>query len=355
MNTSGLPDYFDSNTVKKDISLESYLENSESDSTSSSECSEVSLEGYSSSIDSDSDESCIIANNTESLDDKLVIFKFYKTLSVKLLKTFSVGYSEALNSVQHLMNTYRRVSCGNLPTEIDYTKKSNCIGYLQRYAACHAALVLDAISDIFDSSSSHVLLSKLNKKSLNVMFLGGGPGNDFVGFLTALFSHHYHLFDLDVTVVDKMSGWEDVFSETVENLRGGDCGKASWFFEEVNIMTTFIAVDLKNIEEWNKNMKDKMQNADIVFFIKALSHIPDGDKLQVLQNVVTSMKLESHLIYIDYPYPNEVFSSLSGYLRAVYHSYKTRYNLVHKDSAFGFSNIDSCRAVAKLFQRCENY
>ncbi|GBM56566.1 hypothetical protein AVEN_89560-1 [Araneus ventricosus] len=151
-----------------------------------------------------------------------------------------------------------------------------------------------------------------------------------------------------------MSGWEDVFNETVENLRGGDCGKAGSVFEELNITTTFIAVDLKDSEEWDEIMHTKLQNADILFFVKALSHIPDGDKLQVLRNVVTCMKLESHLIYIDYPYPYRVFSSLSNHLRTVYQAWEMRYFLGHKDYAFGCSNIASSRAVVKVFARYED-
>ncbi|KAF8782514.1 hypothetical protein HNY73_012786 [Argiope bruennichi] len=254
-------------------------------SDSSSEYSDVCLEDYTSSLECTDDGSCNSGSGTEIEDDKQVIFNFYKTLSVELLQTFSIESWEVYYSVQNILRNYRYVRDGTLPTEIDYTKKSNCIGYLHRYAACHTALVFDAVTDIFNSSFSDVLSPKLNKKSLNVMFLGGGPGNDFVGFLTALHDHHRHLFDLNVSIVDKDSGWEDIFNETMEILRQGQGGKAGSFFDEVNVITTFITADLKNAEEWDESLQIKLQNADIVFFVKVLSHIPDDDKPQVLQDV----------------------------------------------------------------------
>ncbi|KAF8782512.1 hypothetical protein HNY73_012785 [Argiope bruennichi] len=274
---------------------------------------------------------------------------------MKLLKTFSIRYVDVTVSVRRLISNLSQVSYGVLPSTRDYKDKSYCIGYLHRYAACHAALVFDAVSDILDpSSSSDVLSAKLQKKSLNVMFLGAGPGNDFVGFLIALLGHHYHLFDLDVTVVDKISGWEAIFNETLESLKRGDCGKASSIFDEVNVTTTFISADLKDSDEWDENMRTKLATADVVFFVKTLSHIPDDDKLLILQNVVSFMKLDSHLIYIDYPYPYAVFASLRNQLRIVYQAWEMRYLLGHKDNAFGCSNIDSCGAVVKIFERYEN-
>ncbi|GBN21655.1 hypothetical protein AVEN_130184-1, partial [Araneus ventricosus] len=209
--------WLDSGSSEEDASYKKYsIVTDRSSEYSYSEGEDLSQEGYTSSVD--------IGSDTEVEDDKHVIFIFYKTLSIKLLRKFSIRHLDIITSVQHLISNYSQVSYGILPTEINYAKKSHCVGYLHRYAACHAALVFDAVSDIFDPSSSDILSPKLHKKSMNVMFLGGGPGNDLVGFLTALYSHHHHLFDLDVTVVDKMSGWEDVFNETVENLRGVDCG-----------------------------------------------------------------------------------------------------------------------------------
>ncbi|GIY00686.1 uncharacterized protein CDAR_517921 [Caerostris darwini] len=137
---------------------------------------------------------------------KRKIFLFYEKLLLELMVKFSVTFRGVRISVQDLISNYRRVTNDRLPSEIDYTKKGNCLAYLHRYATCHAALVAEAVTDILESSSSTILTSKLDNRALNVMFLGGGPGNDFVGFLTALYGRRDRLFYLNVTIVDKMSG-----------------------------------------------------------------------------------------------------------------------------------------------------
>ncbi|GIY42894.1 uncharacterized protein CEXT_608271 [Caerostris extrusa] len=175
-----------------------------------------SFDEYTSSIESANSD----ADDEESEDNyKRKILLFYELLLTDMMVKFSVASSDVRISVQHLISNYRLVNNGQLPSEIDYTKKDNCLAYLHRYAICHAAFVAEAVTDIFESSSSTILTSKLDSKTLNVVFLGGGPGNDFVGFLTALNGRCDRLFDLDVTIVDKMSGWEDIFTETVKELR----------------------------------------------------------------------------------------------------------------------------------------
>ncbi|GIY42896.1 uncharacterized protein CEXT_608281 [Caerostris extrusa] len=266
---------------------------------------------------------------------------------------FSATSSGVTRSAQQVKINYGRVNNGQLPSEIDYTKKENCLAYLHRYAVCHTTLVTEAVTDIFESSSANILTSKLDNKTLNVVFLGGGPGNDFVGFLTALYGRCDRVFDLDVTIVDRMSGWEDIFTETIEELRkGGErYGRTGLMFCDVNVIPNYIIADLKSTDEWTDGMKEKLKNADIVFFVKVLSHIPDNDKLPVLQNVISMTNLHVLIIYIDSPYPQKVFTSWKLFLIPVYESPKRIYYLKYKRTQFGICNIRKSSAEVRVFKR----
>ncbi|CAL1273286.1 unnamed protein product [Larinioides sclopetarius] len=212
-------------------------------------------------------------------------------------------------------------------------------------------MVSDSVSTILKYSPSNVLSEKLSQDKLNVMFLGGGPGNDFVGFLTAFHSYHDHPLDLDVTVIDKMSGWEDVFNETVQKLKLSEYGKDYNFFNDINITTSFISSDLKNCDEWSTDMQNKMNTADLVFLVKVLSHVPNDEKLSVLQNIILHTKPGTFLIYVDSPYPERLFVSVAGSLRLVHESKKKRHNLKAKMLKFGYRNITRCKAEMRLFER----
>ncbi|GIY03971.1 uncharacterized protein CEXT_515421 [Caerostris extrusa] len=99
-------------------------------------------------------------------------------------------------------------------------------------------------------------------------------------------------------------------------------------------------------------MKYKLETADIVFLVKALSHIPHTHKLLALQNIVGCLKMGALLVYMDYPYPHSVFSLVSSHLKEVCKSRKDRYRLKSQYSGlFGCSNIATCRANVKVFER----
>ncbi|GFY37117.1 uncharacterized protein TNIN_76251 [Trichonephila inaurata madagascariensis] len=220
---------------------------------------------------------------------------------------------------------------------MDYNNIKYCLGYLHRYAPCHTFLVAKAMSALLRESC--VLNDLLSKQTLNVVFLGAGPGNDFVGFLIALYGKHEDILNVDVTVVDKTSGWENVFNETVLQLRQGACGKAGYVFDDVDVYSTFVTADLKEARGWSGKMKTKLWNADVVFLVKTLSHIPEVDRLDVLQNIINGTRCDTFLVYIDYPCPYGIFFYLMSSLKPVYESWNERYNLKHKFLNYGCYNV----------------
>ncbi|GFY48874.1 uncharacterized protein TNIN_494101 [Trichonephila inaurata madagascariensis] len=208
---------------------------------------------------------------------------FYEKLLDDISELSSVTPTNISDSIMNIMKNYASIQSGKLPEDIDYNDISNCLGYLHRYAACHTALVWVTLTTVFNSSLSSVLTPKFSGNGLDVMFLGGGPGNDFVGFLNALYGKHKNLLYIYVTVVDRKTGWNNIFLKTIEKLKEGDYGPSSRIFEDVCVIPTFIDFDLKNSVEQNDNLKTKLQNASIVFLVKFLSHVSDNDKLLVLQ------------------------------------------------------------------------
>ncbi|KAF8782515.1 hypothetical protein HNY73_012787 [Argiope bruennichi] len=293
----------------------------------------------------------VLVEKTYSIE--VIICAFYRALTDNLMKKFSIEDCEVFISTYHLIRNYREITNGQLPTEIDFNDKATCLGYLHRYAACHTALVLEAVSTMFDSPSNDLSL-KINGHRLNVVFLGSGPGNDVLGFLIALYGNHEQILDLDVTVVDKMSGWEEFFNETIKlfkRIKKPKYIKDRNIFDEVNVTSSFISADLADFDEWSDELFDKLENADVVFFVKSLSHIPNFEKRNVLQNVVDCMESESLPVYIDYPYPSRVFSSLNSSLRSAYHSPKDKYKFGYKYSKFGWPNNTFCHAEVRIFER----
>ncbi|GBO24226.1 hypothetical protein AVEN_263028-1, partial [Araneus ventricosus] len=212
-------------------------------------------------VDEDSEIVCrsnLGAGEIITTNESSVLFLFYVKFLEDLKQNFFVSSSDVRSSIRLLIDCYSLVNLGQLPLEIDFNSMQYCLGYLYRYGACHMALVLEAVSTMLESS--HVLLSMLNKKKLNIIFLGGGPCNDLLGFLAALHGHH-NLWALDVTVVDKMPGWASVFTETVKRLKRGDFHLAG--FKHVNVTPSFITADLKEFYGWCDKMQNKLARSDV--------------------------------------------------------------------------------------------
>ncbi|GIY59365.1 hypothetical protein CEXT_405851 [Caerostris extrusa] len=97
-------------------------------------------------------------------------------------------------------------------------------------------------------------------------------------------------------------------------------------------------------------MENKLESADIVFLVKALSHIPD--MLPVLLNIVRPLKAGALLVYMDSPFPCSAFSCVSLFLTEVYTTWGDSYHLnFHYSGLFERSNITECRARVKVFER----
>ncbi|GFT60770.1 uncharacterized protein NPIL_47651 [Nephila pilipes] len=308
-------------------------------------------EGLALSIKTESE----VCEETEiSTTEYSVLILFYETLLDDLSKEYSVTPNNISDSIKNIVQSYRNVKRGQLQKYIDYNDIRNCLGYLHRYATCHTALVWVTLTNVFNSCLSSVLTSELSKNNLNVMFLGGGPGNDFFGFLNALYGKHESLINLYVTVVDRMTGWNDVFLKTVEKLKLGDYGPASKIFEDVCVIPSFIDFDLKMPVGLNYSLKMKLQSANIVFLVKFLSHISDNDKLIVVKNIVEYMGTGAILIFIDCPYLSSVFSAVSE-LKLVYHADEKQFIFNSTKNRFGYAVNNKCRASTYIFTKLATF
>ncbi|GIY90085.1 hypothetical protein CDAR_231691 [Caerostris darwini] len=210
-----------------------------------------------------------------------VLSSFYGDILYKLLKKFSIKNADLEESVNHITRIYNSLKKGKLPEDIDYGEITNCLGYLHKYAPCHSALVCKCMVKVLISSSACVLTNIFQKASLDVVFLGSGPGNDFVGFMHALDEKCKIPSNINVTVVDKMSGWTEIFLESVQELKSSK--EVCKISEHINVIPSFMVHDLKQCIVHNEEMKMKMRNADIVFLVKVLSRIPHEYKLTVLK------------------------------------------------------------------------
>ncbi|KAG8179252.1 hypothetical protein JTE90_006152 [Oedothorax gibbosus] len=308
----------------------------------------LNIEDYWPTYDSNND-----INDDDDSEYSIILY-FYEELLNHLMARNGVRDLDLQQAIGHLVYNYSHVNNGKTPQELDYDRLHNCLGYLHRYAACHTALVVSVMVRMFHKCPPVPVRRMLALKDcLNILCLGGGPGNDLVGLLSALYGKHFGLTKLDLTVVDKSQGWDVVFQETVRRLRLGECGNASKVFREIQeVSSSFSAGDLtRPVSGWSPELKRKFASADLVLLSKVLSVVPNSEKPVILKNVVTTMKPGSLLVFIDCPFPTADFAALTKYLDTAYEACKEKFNFNFEVKRFDFPNITTSRAYVRLFVR----
>ncbi|KAF8782325.1 hypothetical protein HNY73_012624 [Argiope bruennichi] len=279
-------------------------------------------------------------------NEKEAISRFYDELVSELTVRYSVAHYQVDNALSSLVYNYRHMKNGRTPQECDYNNISSCIGYLHQYAPCHSCMVYAIIHELWRQPLIEIFYLRI-KNTLNVTFIGSGPGNDFVGFLSALQGTLGFVLNMNVTFVDKMQGWENIVLATIEKLRNGGCGNAENVYKRINVKVSFLKSDITKIALFDQALQINLKTTEVVFLVKALSTIPDEYKHSALKNIIPHMKPGAILIFIDCPYPHQL-STLNFRLREIYQKMNTKYTCSSR-TRFGHKNITRCRADAKVF------
>ncbi|GIY99954.1 uncharacterized protein CEXT_558341 [Caerostris extrusa] len=107
----------------------------------------------------------------------------------------------------------------------DFNKVAYRCAYLHKYAAFHAALAYEATSRALTENPlalHSTLQSVLSfKRPLKICSLGGGPGTDVIGVLSALHDK-LDFFPTSAVVVDIMAEWKSTLSSVIRELRSGN-------------------------------------------------------------------------------------------------------------------------------------
>lgn len=164
---------------------------------------------------------------------------------------------------------------------INFSKPANCCGYLRRYAICHTGLVKELIWNFFTSQDAFCDVARkeiTTKNHLKIISLGGGPGNDLVGFCSALQEIPNSVKELDLYIVDVCKGWQPVFPAILRKAKDTDFGSFSRFLKKVKINIGFMEADLTAHGMFkNATLATTLKEVDLVLVVKVTSFLSDGE------------------------------------------------------------------------------
>lgn len=235
---------------------------------------------------------------------------------------------------------------------INFCKATNRCAYLRRYAVCHTGLVKQAIWRIFTRKrNTHARDIIFATSRLKVASLGGGPGNDLVGFCSALQETTNTIKELDLKVVDVGQGWVSTFPSILKRASNSDFGSLSSLLKKMKIETSFIQADLISDEVYKDgtSLSSVLAEANVVLMVKLLSFLSDKETENVIPKVVERMQAGALLIVMDHPFDEDLFWRISS-LSHVYHHHH-EYELSFKPARFHCPAIGTSRAYIGVFEK----
>lgn len=165
-------------------------------------------------------------------------------------------------------------------SQVDLKRWENICGYLFRYGLHGASLTRIKVLEAIRNCS--VLRSVLKNRQLRVITLGGGPGNDTIGFCSALQDYHKNS-QINLTVVDAAREWSLCVNLVNSIIPEGEFGNISKLFNNNNVNLSFLNVHLPGDRQLHKKYFQKLEKADIILMTKFISSLSWNERRSMIK------------------------------------------------------------------------
>lgn len=206
---------------------------------------------------------------TEESEEDHFIRLFTLILNV-IIDVKGLKDEEIVKSIYSLKDS-RNFKIEPKPKPLEYDKFENIAAFLHYSSRLGAGLARLKILEA--ARNCKTLEKKLKKPNLNVICLGSGPGNDAIGFLSAL-SEIYYPENLRITVVDKFKEWffctkiADVF------IKEDNFGKASEICKKTKVEFFYIDADIETSQTpKHEEYLQHLSEADVIIICRLITNL----------------------------------------------------------------------------------
>jgi SAM-dependent methyltransferase len=213
-------------------------------------------------------------------------------------------------------------------SSIDYSDAVKRFAYIYKYTVAHADYIMQIIKGNKD------LRELLEKKSIEVACLGGGPGSDLLGILKYLIRKQAQGLSLKCYIFDKERAWGDSWSDVASSLS-----------PPFQIYPVFQQMDVTDSKTWASYQK--FLRADLFtlsYFLSEVWKIKDTAE-PFFDHCLSQMKSGSMILFVD---------NNDSRFRGWFDGMAKKHNLVPVDMADGelcFSNDEEKTDLGVYFNK----
>lgn len=165
---------------------------------------------------------------------------------------------------------------------IDYSNAVKRFAYIYKYTVAHADYIMQLIK------GNTELRELLDKKSIEVACLGGGPGSDLLGILKYLIQTGAKDLNLKCYIFDKERAWGDSWSDVASVLKA-----------PFQLYPVFQQMDVTDATTWASYQK--FLRADLFtlsYFLSEVWKIKDAAE-PFFERCLSQMKFGSMILFVD--------------------------------------------------------
>lgn len=211
-----------------------------------------------------------MATSSDANSEEIAFVKLFTEVHNKIQESNNISDDEILFAMNDIKEKYKLLNSEG----INFESVVYICAYLRRYGPHSAGLTRCKILQAVDKCTELqeiIYRPRSELESLNVVILGGGPGNDVVGLCSALCQR---LFSgkLQVTVVDAALQWRNCLEllYSILSVQGMEFGDASRIFKENLILKfqhyKFLPYHRTNPR--NTTIYSTLESADIILTCK---------------------------------------------------------------------------------------
>lgn len=226
--------------------------------------------------------------------EELNFYKLFTAVLDFLIQRDNIPDENISNSISSIIKSFQ-FDNGNKFSDVDYGKMENLCGYLYRYATHGAGLVRNRVCDAINNCEA--LAECLKKPELNIVSLGGGPGNDMVGFCSALYYSQCRSI-LNLMVVDSVRRWASVLNILEFFVREGNYGDVSELFRQFTVNLSFLQTTLPGNTDTDQKYFRSIREADVILIPKLMSILLNEEKIAVIKVSTYICNLQVFLIQL---------------------------------------------------------
>ncbi|GIY13127.1 uncharacterized protein CDAR_420781 [Caerostris darwini] len=228
-------------------------------------------------------------------------------LYTQVLENHSLANGVTEEDVQKAIEDMHKIYQGS-PDSL--SKNSSCLAdfnkvvyrcaYLHKYAAFHAALAYETMSRALTENSVALTLDSFHlfRSPLKICSLGGGPGTDVIGILSALHDK-FGFFPTSAVVVDIMAEWKSTLSSVIQELRlrKGNYGTLSQSVSDELFRCSFLAADIQS--KMSGHLNKAIGSADLITMVKFVSATASTKTSDMIEKIFRVIKPGALVLFVD--------------------------------------------------------